>query len=125
MKNPINIDWTEEPADSGIWKSAIELTEEGIYSFTVQITDAAGNEMYTRYTNHLVHYEYVGRITHPTVESYFNTIATYDHITVVPVVDLTIEISTSGASIGIGFGSARITKDRRTVELEESIHYVP
>lgn len=87
--------------------------------------DGSGMSTYVHYTNHMIHYEYFGTIHHSTLETSFNTTATYDHVTAVIVPDFSIDIFTANVSAGIGFNSFTMINEPRLVELDHSIHYVP
>lgn len=87
--------------------------------------DGSGMSTYVHCTNHMIHYEYFGTIHQPTLETNFNTTATYDHVTIVIIPDFSIDIFTANVSAGIGFSSLSVTSEPRLVELDHSVHYVP
>lgn len=74
--------------------------------------------------NMYIHFEFEGRREYPGLEAYFNVIATYDHM----VSDFSVEVGVSVGSGGLGFSITPQTVNkfhRRSVMLEEQIHYVP
>ena len=113
FENPIN----------GNWYGSVAIVD---IKSDVNNDNAAGLNIFTRYTSHKMHYEYIGIIHDYTEEHHFSTMATYDHLIIMPSLQVpSLEISTSGTSIGIGFDTISTYIDRTTVSLDESIHYVP
>lgn len=76
------------------------------------------------YFNHKMHYQFKAYVAYPESETYFNATATYYHTKINFFSDFSLQISTAGPSVSIGFRSVT-DKDIRTVELDNPIHYIP
>ncbi|MDO4295865.1 MAG: hypothetical protein Q4D90_06875 [bacterium] len=74
------------------------------------------------YTNYKAHYEYLGKINYPQLESNFNSVGSYDHATFAVGASPSLTIDTSGVSASIGLNVVGVT-DTRSAEV--SVHYVP
>lgn len=75
------------------------------------------------HTDLKAYYEYKGHVSHPSTESYFNTIGTYSHATLRFGGSPSVSIDTSGnvsASIGLD-----ITPSADVRNAEREIHYIP
>ena len=111
FKNATNGSWDGSAA---VFQLAIDVSPQT----SVGITD------FVNCSNHVAHYEYVGKVTQPTQEAYFNTTATYEHSRLFVMPDISIGISLVGPEVSIGL-TAVTSKDTRTVGLDSSIHYIP
>lgn len=84
--------------------------------------DVCGELITSVVDNLRVHYEYSGHVNYPGVESWHNSVATYDHSTIAISFDPSVSIDLNGASASIGLKLTGKT-EKRNVEME--IHYLP
>ncbi len=70
------------------------------------------------------YFEYESRVRYPTLVTYFETAATYDHSIINLSVSPSVSISTEDLGVSIGISGNWIT-ERRTAYFDESILYIP
>lgn len=80
---------------------------------------------YTEYiTNYKVYFEYKSLVRYPTLETYIETNACYEHSKATVVLSPSLEINSEEVGVSIGI-SGDWTTEKRTAYFDQSIHYIP